>query len=169
MLLTSIIYVTGCDNVNSTKENVRIFDKAIIYYNPNEAPWGLLKVINVSVQEFLKYDEDLSEIILTDKDSLQYLSESINKARLDSLSNKYVDTSIAILLFSNNSIDTLATDAFPQYQIQYNSTMFRDSTLVYYLIDIIRDRNTVWNEAAKDFYYNGSYNPLPRSIINVNL
>ena len=168
IIVNMSIFVAGCSDVKSPKEKVRFFDKAVVYYNPNEAPWGLLKVINVPVEEFLRHKDHLSEIILTDKDSLQYISEIIHKARLDSLSNKHADTSIAVLLFSNEKIDTLATDAFPQYPIQYNNSVFRDSMLVYYIIDIIRSRNIIWNDAAKEFYYNGAYNPLPRSTININ-
>lgn len=164
-IFCTCICVIACGNANSKAEKNHTYDKAVIYYDPNIAPWGLLKITDISVQDFLKYNDDLCKIVLSDKDSILYISKSVNKTHPHSLiDNNYVDTSIAVLLFSQGNVDTLASNAYPQSRIQYNRTFLHDSTLVYYFIDIIRKQNLIWNNAAKDYYYNGIYNSLPHSI-----
>lgn len=151
-------------SINCSEQNVidRNFEKAIIYYNSNTVPWGLMKVIDVSVGDFLQDSLNLRKIVLTDKDSLRHISENIIRSKPTSLAgNDYIDTAIAVLLFSQGHIDTLATNAYPQSVIQYNDMTLTDSTLVYHLIDIIRKHDPLWDNEAKDYYYNGTYNPLP--------
>ena len=164
------ICVIACGNANSKAEQKHIYDKAVIYYAPNIAPWGLLKITDVSAQDFLKHRDNLCKIVLTNKDSILYISKTVNKTHPDSLiDNNYVDTSIAVLLFSQGNVDTLSSDAYPQSRIQYNRTFLYDSTLVYYFINIIRKQNSVWDNAAKDYYYNGINNSLPHSTFKNGL
>jgi lipoprotein len=164
LLISIFIGITGCGHKNAGD---KIFDKAVIYYNPNTAPWGLMKIIDVSVVDFLQDSINLGELVVTNNDSLQYISGIINKTTLTPLAiNDYVDTSIAVLLFSQGCIDTLATNAYPHSPIQYNNMTFEDSTLVYHLINIIREHEPLWDNEAKDYYYDGTYNPLPKSIFD---
>ena len=62
-----------CNNIQSTHKEYSL-DKAVIYYNPNDTPWGLLKVVDVPMHQFLKYKANCSKITLTNRDSLQYIS-----------------------------------------------------------------------------------------------
>ena len=126
-----------------------IIDSAIIYYS-DEAPGGILRITTVEMHDFL--------------------SDTTNRNRITHAntiaSRLNIDTWIVALLYSHSSdtIDTLALNGYDY--LQYNRTIFRDSILAYYLIDLIRSRSPVWNERAKNFYYDGKYNPLPKSFWN---
>lgn len=164
LLITGlIICALGCKDKQTIQKDL-IFDKAIVFYNSNIPPWGILKVTNISAEDFLNNNVGLTQIALTDMDSLRYIKECIIHAKLDTLKNNdYVDTSIAMLLYSGKNVDTLTSNAYPQHLLQYNNTTFRDSLLVYYIIDAIRQRDSIWNNAAQDFYYLGQYQHLPKS------
>lgn len=158
------LLAVSCREKNVGDKN---FEKVIIYYNSNTVPWGLMKVIDVSVGDFLQDSLNLRKLVLADKDSLRHISEIINSSEFSRLKvNDYVDTSIAVLLHFKDRIDTLATDAFPRSPIQYNDMAFTDSMLIYYFIDIIREHDSLWDNDAEDYYYNETYNSLPRSIFD---
>lgn len=167
MPIISFLLSISCSEQNVSDRN---FEKAIIYYNSNTVPWGLMKVIDVSVGDFLQDSLNLRKIVLTDKDSLRHISENIIRSKPTPLAgNDYIDTAIAVLLFSQGHIDTLATNAYPQSPVQFNDENFMDSVLVYHLIDIIRAHDPKWDEDAKEYYYNGAYNTLPQSFWDQSL
>lgn len=65
LFLTGILF---CACVGSGESNDSL-KKAVIYYDPNEVPWGILKVIDTHGREFLKY-RGLNKLTITDCDSL---------------------------------------------------------------------------------------------------
>lgn len=140
-------------------------DKAIIFYDLS-SPWGVLKFCTMEVHTFLD-DTNKSErdqIVLTDTDSLKPISDALHNAHFFPCKHS-IDTEIAVLFFSGNRIDTLASDGYPQDPVELNHrSYFNDSTLVYYLIDVIRANSPVWDKDAKDFYYDGQYQHLPSSV-----
>lgn len=160
-----LLCTTNCvrraqQNVSERTETT--IEKAIVFYDSHTAPWGVLKVADTSVEDFFKYDSNWDRIVLTDIHSLKPISEAVRRAR--PTRNGSVDTAIAVLLFFGDRIDTLATDAFPQYPVQLNNTLFYDSELVFYLIDLIRNNNRVWDKVAKEYYFDGAYHHLPYDV-----
>ena len=141
-----------------------IIVSAIIYYS-DEAPWGILRIATVEMHDFLSDTTNRGEIIIKNRDTLQFIRNRITHANAIA-SRLNIDTWIVALLYSHSSdtIDTLALNGYDY--LQYNRTIFRDSILAYYLIDLIRSRSPVWDERAKNFYYDGKYNPLPKSFWN---
>ena len=136
----------------------------ILYYS-DEAPWGILRIATVEMHDFLSDTTNRGEIIIKNRDTLQFIRNRITHANAIA-SRLNIDTWIVALLYSHSSdtIDTLALNGYDY--LQYNRTIFRDSILAYYLIDLIRSRSPVWDERAKNFYYDGKYNPLPKSFWN---
>ena len=126
-----------------------IIDSAIIYYS-DEAPWGILRIATVEMHDFLSDTTNRGEIIIKNRDTLQFIRNRITHANAIA-SRLNIDTWIAALLYSHSSdtIDTLALNGYDY--LQYNRTIFRDSILAYYLIDLIRSRSPVWDERAKNF------------------
>lgn len=162
--LISFTYICiGCQS-NYHKSCYSI-DKAVIFYNAKEAPWGILRIATIDVQNYLRDSTNLAKIVIKDKNKLQFICDRL--IHVDTIAFEHnIDTWIAALLYSSNKIDTLALDAYPQNDLQYNNLIFRDSILAYYLIDLIRSHSSIWNKQAMEFYYDGKYNPLSKSFWN---
>ena len=152
------IYV-GCQ----TQYSRHPIEKAIIYYNANEAPWGILRIATVDMRDYLRDSANLSTIIIEDRDTLQFIQNRL--IHKDTIVEKHnIDAWIVALLYTSEKVDTLVLDAYPENDLQYDNLIFKDSILAYYLIDLIRNHNLVWDKQAMEFYYNGKYNPLPKSF-----
>lgn len=160
LFLTGILF---CACVGSGESN-DLLKKAVIYYDPNEVPWGILKVIDTHGREFLKY-RGLNKLTITDCDSLKYIQELVGHAIQDTVSQgdrRYVDTSIAVMLYSDQKTDTLFLDGYSS--LQCNDCIFQDKALTHHIIKIIRLNNAYWEELGSEYYYNGEYNGVSRLL-----
>lgn len=158
------ILFTSCDMYNRIEQSIT---KAVIYYHPNCAPWGLLKIVSISVEQFFEDRLQMDSLELRDLDSLDYIMNRIAVLKVDTLClSHYVDTDFAVLLYSPNRIDTLGFTGYPDANIQYNRMICRDSILANYFLDIVRKHATVWDTAAKEYHYNGIYQSLPKNFWN---
>ena len=158
LLFLTVIICSACMESNNPLK------KATIYYNPNQTPWGILKVVDTPSRVFLKDSLKLNKLTITNFDSLKFIYDQIEHATRDSISFDYqeVDTSIAVMLHSDQKLDTLFLDGYSH--LQYNDCVFRDSALTHYIIKMIRLNNKYWEDVASEYYYNGQYNGVSRYI-----
>lgn len=161
LFLAGILFLGACVGTGETNDSLK---KAVIYYDPNEVPWGILKIIAIQGREFLKYSS-LDKLTITDSDSLKYIQDLVGHAIQDTVfqgDRRYVDTSIAVMLYSDQKTDTLFLDGYSD--LQCNDCIFQDKTLTHYIIKIIRLNNTYWEELGSEYYYNGEYNGVSRLL-----
>lgn len=161
LFLAGILFFGACAGSGESNDSLK---KAVIYYDPNEVPWGILKIISIYGREFLKHSS-LDKLTITDCDSLKYIQDLVGHAIQDTVKQgdqQYVDTSIAVMLYSDQKTDTLFLDG--SSHLQCNDCIFQDKTLTHYIIKIIRLNNTYWEELGSEYYYNGKYNGVSRLL-----
>ena len=88
LLFLTVIICSACTESNNPLK------KATIYYNPNQTPWGILKVVDTPGRVFLKDSLKLNKLTITNFDSLKFIYDQIEHATRDSISFDYqeVDT-----------------------------------------------------------------------------
>lgn len=161
LFLAGILFFGACAGSGESNDSLK---KAVIYYDLNEVPWGILKIISIQGREFLKHSS-LDKLTITDCDSLKYIQDLVGHAIQDTVfqgNRRYVDTSIAVMLYSDQKTDTLFLDGYSH--LQCNDCIFQDKTLTHYIIKIIRLNNTYWEELGSEYYYNGEYNGVSRLL-----
>ena len=152
---------------NAPKSTCNI-DKINIYYEPDIDPWGDTFFFRYTTSDFLT-EYKLREISITNRDSLSFVAKRIKNisesdAEMQDIDSYYPE--IVLLIHSNKDIDTIAMSVYPDYYMQYNNYKFCDSILGHFVINIIRERDSVWNKLADVYFYDGKYNTVPKSFWN---
>lgn len=140
----------------------RQYDKAEVYYlkNPCWHKFGF----NVKFGSF--FDErhrDLlfSDFIITDKDSLGYISRHIAKGvTSESSPYAYWCPRIIVLLHGPEGVDTLITNTYTNDPVQFNSSIMNDSTLSLYLTECVGKHDDTWAYLSGVYFYSGNMHML---------
>ncbi len=136
-------------------------DSVDVYYLP-AAPWGSLRFETYGIDHLISGDHEKFRIQCGD--TLECIYGMYRNFRPDSSRHeKYEDAVIVAILNCGGRTDTLVTNAYPTFRMNYNSQPLYDDDMILYLIEAVVQRNSIWKEAYDSLYYNGDFNYLSRS------
>lgn len=132
-----------------------------IHYT-KRAPWGQLRFMTYGKEHLLESNGRMFR--LESEDSLSRIRELVKEWKIDTCRReKYEDAVIVALLRYADCVDTVETNARPEFRLNCNSSPLHDSSMVMFLIDAVVSRDRGWRESFDSLYYDKEFHYLSRS------
>ena len=149
----------SCQDMSGSK-----YERADVYYL-DSPEWGIVYYAFPTLGSYFdgsgatdRLNELTTKYTIENRDTLNYISSRVSSAEKNPSSyTGYICPCVIVLLYDYDSVsvDTLSTDTYPEYSLQFNSFEFYDSGLDAFLTETVLRRSPEWRSLlgyAPEFY-----------------